>query len=26
VGTYFYIVYLKDKDNTVHKGFLKLEY
>jgi gliding motility-associated-like protein len=25
-GTYFYIVYLKDKDNTVHKGFLKLEY
>ncbi|MCX8080216.1 MAG: gliding motility-associated C-terminal domain-containing protein [Bacteroidia bacterium] len=25
-GTYFYILYLYDKDNTVKKGFLKLEY
>jgi gliding motility-associated-like protein len=25
-GTYFYILYLNDKDNTVKKGFLKLEY
>ncbi|MCX8081642.1 MAG: gliding motility-associated C-terminal domain-containing protein, partial [Bacteroidia bacterium] len=26
VGTYFFILYLNDKDNTVKKGFLKLEY